>query len=71
MISTLAQLEHKIGDKVFRYVFDHDSQITDILDGLYKFIGVVQTIQKNIVESQNKEAPAPESSSETSEEKKE
>ncbi len=69
MLKQLCELEHKISDKVCRFVCDNDTDINIIKESLFqfqKFIGSVEDIAKANKEAQEKAAqpPVPENTSE-------
>lgn len=51
MIKSITQLEHKIGDKVFHFLCDHDSPIQEVKESLCQFLGYVANVE-NAVKAQ-------------------
>lgn len=48
MIKNLVQLEHTIGDKVYRLACDNDSPLNEIKDALFQFLKIVGNIEDQI-----------------------
>lgn len=51
MIKTVAKLEHKIGDRVYQFICDHDAPLGEVHDALTKFrshvVGVINSVEKD------------------------
>lgn len=57
MIKQLTQLEHKIGDRVFHFVCDPNSPITEVKDALLQFIKLACQVEDQIKANQAAQAP--------------
>lgn len=62
MLTTLAKLEAKIGDKLYHFLLDTDAQIQDAKQALYQFLGYINQVEENVKAQQAQAAtqPAPE-----------
>ncbi len=60
MLKNLTQLEHKIGDKIFHFVCDLDTQLPMVKDALFAFTKMVGAIEDNIKAQQEAQAKAKE-----------
>lgn len=60
MIKNIAQLEHKIGDRIYKFLCDSDAPLGEVHDALAKFkthvVSIIQASDKAKEESQ-KEQP--------------
>lgn len=52
MIKTKAQLEHKIGERIFHFLCDNDSPLHEVKEALSQFIGHVTNIENAAKEQQ-------------------
>ena len=56
MLKNLTQLEHKIGDQVFHFVCDINSQLPAVKEALFAFSKMVGAIEDNIKAQQEAQA---------------
>lgn len=60
MLKNIAQLEHKIGDRLYKFLCDNDAPLGEVHDALSKFkshvVGLIQASDKAKEES-TKEQP--------------
>jgi hypothetical protein len=59
MLKNISQLEHVIGDKVFRFICEADAAIPHIKEALFQFAKFVGQIEEQIQAAQNAQPPAP------------
>ena len=58
MIKMLAQLEAKIGDRIYNLLCHSDSPTTEVKEALFQFIAQVADIEKKSAEASAQAAPA-------------
>jgi len=56
MIKQITQLEHVIGDRVYNFACNPQSPINEVREALYKFLGYVDAIEKQIAEQEKQKA---------------
>lgn len=59
MIKQITQIEHVIGDRVYHFICDPNSQTNEVREALYKFLGYVDALEKKIAEAAQENALLP------------
>lgn len=59
MLKTLARLEHKVGERVYHLLCDHDAPINEVKDALSHFLAFAVEIEKKALENAKSKEDAP------------
>lgn len=59
MLKTIARLEHKIGEKVYHFLCDTDSPISEVKDAISQFMGHVVSVENAAKAQQPQPVAAP------------
>jgi hypothetical protein len=60
MLKTIAKLEKQIGDKIYTFLLDSDSQISHAKEALLQFLGYVTQVEENAKAQQAAQAASQE-----------